>query len=114
MPGIYTMESEQIIDHIQELKPAYKSKKVNHELLDGTFIQQTIGSPFRVLELEIYGNTAAMERINYAAAIGEQLKFESNTKYYNGYIEAQPTWSYSAVDYYNASLTVLVAGEGDL
>lgn len=112
MNTIKSMTGELISDHIRDAVPAYERKKIENQLLDGSFNVQTVGDPFRILNVTTLGNQETTDRLNYAEAIGEKIRVEVLGKRFDGWIRSQISWSESAVNYYEGDFVLLVDFEG--
>jgi len=91
---------------------------IETELLDGSFIVQTIGSPATKVEVDHYCSTATRRILQSTAATGEPIKVYWRDKIYTGFISGGAIqweqWSRIKTDYADkVSFVMLVTAEAD-
>ena len=113
MAGLYDSSNVLITDRVTIVVPSYETYKVENRLLSGQYETQTIGTPARIVTINLVVlSEAAKDMIDVAEGIGEPLKVTVDSKYYIGTVRLAPIWEKLAYGIYRTNIVLLVSDEG--
>lgn len=84
--------NELISENLPLVKPMQETIEVEHRLLDGSYLIQTVGNPAKSWELEFVVSGTLREAVDTCAARKTLLRLERHGKSYVGYISGNVDW----------------------
>ena len=113
--GLYNLDKTvTLTSHIRGVTVTPEPLRVENTLLDGSYHVQTIGTSPKRATVDIGATRSEMDNINSYFANSTSVRCEYLTKYLVGKIAAPPSWTRSAYEYFETSLSILVNEEGSL